>query len=301
VGKMRKARNFWKSCGESREFSNLREEKRSGRRFLGSDEIGQGEGAKEFADGAAGLERTPAKRIAAGNDGKLMDGAVGMEDGPAGRTDPALDLDKPLAAVKGLIVATMRMTEMCVSLVEAHEIEIVGSGEKEAGLRTGDTIHFADSRADVGKMFDGFAGDDEVEGVVGERQTLSVGLYEPGFRSIRRAGKFAGSELKGRKRKIATGDGSAAASHAVGEAATAAGEFQNAQACDIAEVLANQLVPRSEAVVASGVSIVVTAMPSVIVGAKAHPGMVRGERKASVVDALLNTCRTVYRDVFDDN
>ena len=147
-------------------------------RFGGGDEVSIREGAEEFAEGARGFEGLPAEGVAAGNEGKLMDGAVGAEDGPASAADPAMDLREALAAVEGLIVPAMGMAEARVDFVEAHEIEIVGSGEEKTATGASDAKHFAEGVLNAGKMLDGFAGDDNIEGVAGEGEVLRIALDE---------------------------------------------------------------------------------------------------------------------------
>lgn len=149
-------------------------------RFGGGDEISIREGGEEFAKGARGFERLPAERVAAGDEGKLVDGAVGAEDGPAGAADPAMDLREALAAVERLIVAAMGMAEAGVDFVEAHEIKIVGSGEEKTSTRASDAEHFAESVLNPGKMLDGFAGDEDVERIVSEGEILRVTLNDAG-------------------------------------------------------------------------------------------------------------------------
>jgi hypothetical protein len=107
-----------------------------------------------------------------------MDGAVGVEDGPSGAADPAVDLREPLAAVERLIVATMGVAEARVDFIEAHEIEIVGSGEEKTAAGASDAEHFAEGILNARKMLDGFAGDDDVKGIVGEGEVLCVPLNE---------------------------------------------------------------------------------------------------------------------------
>src|SRR5439155_19009555 len=62
------------------------------RRCCGGDEVSIGEGAEEFAEGAAGFEGAPADGIAARDERKLVNGTVGAKNGPARAAEPMMDL-----------------------------------------------------------------------------------------------------------------------------------------------------------------------------------------------------------------
>ena len=239
-------------------------------RFRGSEEVSIREGAEEFADGAMGFEGMPADGIAAGDERKLMDGAIGAKNGPAGFANPAMDLRKPLATIEGLVVSTGGMTEASVDFVETHEIEIVGSREEKTAAGASDAEHFAEAGVHMGKMLDGLAGNDDVEGIAGKGKTLSIALNEGSRKRLSICCKFGAGGVERGGRKIAASDLSASAREMADETAASTGNFQNAKAGDGAEVFEDQLVPRSGGVFVSGIGVKDALMPGVVVSAQAH-------------------------------
>src|SRR5216117_4001879 len=85
--------------------------------FRGGDEVSIREGAEEFAEGGRGFEGLTADGVATREERKLMDGAVGAENGPASPANPFVNLRKPLAAVEGLLVLVTGMAEARIDFV----------------------------------------------------------------------------------------------------------------------------------------------------------------------------------------
>lgn len=71
-------------------------------------------------------------------------------------------------------------------------------------------------------------------------------------------------------RKIAGGNLSARAHEMAGKAAASAGDFENTEARDGAEIFEDQLIPRGGGVVVSGSGVEDALVPSVVVGAEGH-------------------------------
>ena len=73
-----------------------------------------------------------------------MDGSIGPQDGPTAPLHPVVNLRKPLAAVKGLIVLTSRVTKERVDFIKAHKIKIVRGRQKKFSSVTCNAVHLAD-------------------------------------------------------------------------------------------------------------------------------------------------------------
>ena len=65
-----------------------------------------------------------------------------------------------------------------VNIIEPHKIKVIWRGEEERTAGAGDARHFTQRCRGIRQMFDGFAGDDDVEGAGGVRQILRVGLRQ---------------------------------------------------------------------------------------------------------------------------
>ncbi len=93
---------------------------------------------------------------------------------------------------------------MCVNFVETHEIRIVGRGQIKCATRARNAMHFAKGSHHAGQVFNGLAGNHDVEGVVRKGQALRISLNErtKGRATIGRE-LGTGSVQRGR-RKIAT-------------------------------------------------------------------------------------------------
>src|SRR5437879_13075 len=125
------------------------------------------------------------------------------------------------------------MSKARVNFIQAHEIGVVGRRQEKFSTRPRDAVHFADGGEDLREMLDGFAGNHEVEGSVGERQALRVPLYKRGERRLAVAVEYLGrGGVQSGGRKIAADDAGACPRQFANEAAPPAGYFKNAQARD---------------------------------------------------------------------
>ena len=73
-----------------------------------------------------------------------MDGAIRPQDGPAAPLHPIVNLRKPLAAVKGLIVLTSWVAQERVDFIKAHKIKIVRGRQEKFSSATCNAVHLAD-------------------------------------------------------------------------------------------------------------------------------------------------------------
>src|ERR1700730_1956721 len=108
-----------------------------------------------------------------------MPGAVARSKHPPGPSNAAAYLRKPLATIKRLIVLAVWMAKHRVDLIQTHEVQIIGSGQKEAATRPGDAVHFVQRTLCIGHMLDRLARNHNVKGGVTEGQSLKVPLRNP--------------------------------------------------------------------------------------------------------------------------
>src|SRR5437879_6045219 len=166
--------------------------------------------------------------MATRNKRKLMDSAVGGQNGPAGSTNPSMNLREPLAPVERLVVLASGVTEAGIEIVEAHKVGVVRCGKEKTSAGTGHAIHFVKCGLHLRKVLDSFAGDDEIKRVCRERKTLRVALNQ------RRPGSITGSgslSRRGEERgggEIASGDARTGPGERPQETAATAGNFKNA-------------------------------------------------------------------------
>jgi len=255
-------------------------------RFLRGDEISKGEGAEEFAHGATGFESLPANGVVARKNRELMDSAVGAKNGPTGVADAFENLREPLTAVERLIVLAMGVAEASVQLVEAHKIGVVGSGQKEFALGTGDAMHFGKGGGSIGQVLDGLAGDDHVKRVRSERKILRVALGEGGKWTRGRRGNLGVRDAQSSDGEVASDDAGAGELKFAYEAATAAGDFQNVKAGDGPEIFAHYGVPGAGGVFVLRIGVVEALMPDIVGGLEGHGRAAPG--RAAELNAVGN-------------
>ena len=160
-----------------------------------------------------------------------------------------------------------------VNIIEPHKIKVIWRGEEERAAGAGDARHFTQRCRGIRQMFDGFAGDDDVEGAGGVRQILRVSLRKlqanagPRFR----AGGVSARDLQRGAGEIRAEHPGATRSQEAGKASATASHFQNAQALDGRQIFAHQLVPRAVCVLAFRRGVGNFLVPIVVLSREAHP------------------------------
>src|ERR1700674_3331355 len=135
------------------------------------------------------------------------------------------------------------MAEAGVDFVEAHEIEMVGSGEEEFATGASDAVHLGKGGLDLGQVLDSFAGDEDIEGVVGKGQALGVALNERNRGRVAVTAKLGAGGVERGSGKSAGGDVGSGAGEEPDEAAAATRDFEDTQAGDGAEVFEHEAIP----------------------------------------------------------
>src|SRR5260370_19966188 len=107
---------------------------------------------------------------------QLVNCSVAAKNGPTRAAHVRANLREPLAAVKRLVIPAPGVAHSSIQLVEAHQVRIVRSCEKKFGAGSRDSPHFAQRFPHIGNMHDGFAGNYQIKGFVGERQRLGIAL-----------------------------------------------------------------------------------------------------------------------------
>src|ERR1700692_3177719 len=97
-----------------------------------------------------------------------MDHAVRVLYPPACLFQEAPGLKKKLDAIVWLIRPAIGVAKFGIDLVKPHQVEIVRSGEEKSSTRPGNTVKLAHAFFRLWQVFYGFAGDDQVEAVIGK-------------------------------------------------------------------------------------------------------------------------------------
>ncbi len=131
-------------------------------------------------------------------------------------------------------------------------------------------MHFGKGSGSIGDVLDGFAGDDQVKGVCGKGQVLSIALGEGGGLVRGRRGKLGVGDAQSSEGEVTSDDAGTGELKFAHEAAAAAGDLQNVEAGDGAEVFAHQGVPGAGGVFVLRIGVVDALMPGVVGGLEAH-------------------------------
>src|SRR5260370_26561071 len=114
--------------------------------------------------------------IAPRDNRQLVNCSVAAKNGPTRTAHVRANLREPLAAVKRLIIPATRVAHSRIEIIETHQVCVVRSCEKEFGAGTRDSPHFAQRFPHIMNMRAGFAGDNQIKTLIGERQRLGVAL-----------------------------------------------------------------------------------------------------------------------------
>lgn len=113
--------------------------------FFGNQTVMESKDAKELSEVSVGFQAFYADRIFAGKERKLVDGAIRPEDFPSRISEETPSLIEKLNPIKRLIRKTVATAEQGIKLVETHEIQVVGCGQKKLASRASDPVKFAES------------------------------------------------------------------------------------------------------------------------------------------------------------
>jgi len=238
--------------------------------LLRNQAVGKSKNAQEFSQGGNRLQALNPHGISSWNKWKLVHRPIGVKNPPACALQQVPRLKEQLDAINRLIGDPIRVTDLCIDFIEAHEVKVVGRRKKKHSPGPGDAMELSNTLQGVGQMFDGLAGNDNIEESVGKGKGMGIPLDEAGWCPRIHGLPSLFADRDSGEREINSARERTRAREFPDEPAAAASDLLRAKTFHIANRARNPLVPRSRGVVIGGIKLVVLAVPSIVIGSKAH-------------------------------